>query len=43
MVAPTADLMTDESAIYKTVGSEFVNHQKVKRAPGQYVHLTAGQ
>lgn len=37
MVDPKANLMTDESVIYKTVGQEFASHKRVKHALGQYV------
>jgi transposase-like protein len=41
MVDPSADLMTDESVIYKTVGQEYASHKRVKHALGQYVKYTA--
>jgi transposase-like protein len=40
MVDTSADLMTDESIIYKVVGQEFASHQRVKHALGQYVKYT---
>lgn len=40
MVDPSADLMTDESVIYKTVGPEYKSHRRVKHALGQYVRYT---
>lgn len=40
MVDPSANLMTDESTLYKTVGREYASHQRVKHALGQYVRYT---
>jgi transposase-like protein len=40
MVDPSANLMTDESKLYKTVGKEYASHQRVKHALGQYVRYT---
>jgi transposase-like protein len=40
MVDPSADLMTDESVIYKTVGQEYASHKRVKHVLGQYVKYT---
>lgn len=37
MVDEKANLRTDESVIYKTVGQEFASHKRVKHALGQYV------
>jgi hypothetical protein len=36
MVAPSANLMTDESSLYKVVGREYASHQRVKHYLGQY-------
>lgn len=40
MVDPSAHLMTDESAIYKTVGQEYASHRRVKHYLGQYTRYT---
>ncbi|MEO8910466.1 MAG: IS1595 family transposase [Gemmatimonadaceae bacterium] len=40
MVDTSADLMTDESIIYKLVGQEYASHRRVKHAVGQYVRYT---
>lgn len=40
MVDTSADLMTDESIIYKVVGQEYASHRRVKHALGQYVRYT---
>jgi hypothetical protein len=40
MVDTAADLMTDESVIYKVVGQEYASHKRVKHALGQYVKYT---
>jgi transposase-like protein len=40
MVDPAATLNTDESVVYKTVGREYADHQKVKHAVGQYSRYT---
>ncbi len=40
MVDTSANLMTDESTIYKVVGKEYASHQRVKHALGQYVKYT---
>ncbi len=41
MVDPSANLMTDESVVYKVVGREFASHKRVKHALGQYVKYEA--
>jgi transposase-like protein len=40
MVDTSANLMTDESVIYKVVGQEYASHKRVKHALGQYVRYT---
>jgi hypothetical protein len=40
MVETSANLMTDESVIYKVVGQEYARHKRVKHAVGQYVRYT---
>jgi hypothetical protein len=37
MVDTSANLMTDESKIYRVVGEEYASHQRVKHRLGQYV------
>ncbi len=40
MVSKNAQLHTDESIIYKVIGREYADHQRVKHAVGQYVRYT---
>lgn len=40
MVDTSANLMTDESVLYKVVGREYASHKRVKHALGQYVRYT---
>ena len=37
MVDKSANLMSDQSVIYKVVGREYASHDRVKHALGQYV------
>jgi transposase-like protein len=41
MVSTDANLMTDESVLYKTVGREYASHLRVKHYLGQYVRYTS--